>query len=231
MRRSPSGLTGLYARLLQFGFRLLYNELAWTYDLVANVVSLGKWWQWQRQTLPFLPPGSRVLEVGHGTGHLLADLIAGGQAPIGFDLSPQMGRIARQRLARQGQYPLLVRGRVQALPFATHSLPAIVASFPTEYIVDPAVIREFWRVLLPGGRVVFVPSATLRGTSLLYRAIRWLFYVTGQSTRHSADPPTDDPDWPPGVRESYAKASFAVRVEVVDLPHSRVYVVVAEKGT
>ncbi|MBM4425321.1 MAG: hypothetical protein FJ030_18410, partial [Chloroflexi bacterium] len=33
--------------LLRLAFRLLYNEFAFTYDLVSWAVSVGQWRQWQ----------------------------------------------------------------------------------------------------------------------------------------------------------------------------------------
>ena len=36
----------LWWRFVRFGFRLLYNEFAWTYDFVAWVVSFGQWKAW-----------------------------------------------------------------------------------------------------------------------------------------------------------------------------------------
>src|SRR5512144_2064080 len=108
--------------LLRFGFRLLYNELAWTYDFVSWSVSMGQWRAWQRTALPYLY-GGRVLEVGHGTGNMLLDLLSLGFTPVGLDLSRGMGRIARRKLRRVSgtrapAAPLapLVRGRVEALP-------------------------------------------------------------------------------------------------------------------
>ncbi|MGD1994820.1 MAG: hypothetical protein PVI59_16625, partial [Anaerolineae bacterium] len=53
-------------------FRLLYNQCAWTYDLVAWVVSLGQWNAWGRTAMPHLS-GGRVLELAHGAGHLLVE--------------------------------------------------------------------------------------------------------------------------------------------------------------
>ncbi|MER3543218.1 MAG: hypothetical protein C4311_01115 [Chloroflexota bacterium] len=63
--------------LLRSAFRLLYNELAWTYDWVSQAVSLGQWRSWQRASLARLR-GPRVLEVAHGTGDLLLDLAEAG---------------------------------------------------------------------------------------------------------------------------------------------------------
>lgn len=213
-----------YVALLRLGFRLLYNELAWAYDLVANVTSLGQWWDWQRQALPFLPESGRVLEVAHGTGHILVDLARSGRAPVGLDSSGRMGRLAQRRMRRQGVRAPLLRGRVQALPFAARSLPAILSTFPTEFIVDPAALAELRRVLQPDGRLVIVPSAVLRPTSPLQRLMRWLFIVTGQG---SGSIPEAEPDWPPRMRQALERHGFAVRVETVELPRSVVYVVIA----
>src|SRR5258705_7894292 len=89
----------LVRRFMRFAFGLLYNQLAWTYDLVSWTVSAGQWRSWQRAALPYLR-GRAVLEIAHGTGNLLLDLISLGFQPVGLDLSPAMGRIASHKLKR-----------------------------------------------------------------------------------------------------------------------------------
>jgi len=106
----------LWVGLIRFGFRLLYNELAWTYDWVSVAVSWGQWRRWQRAAIPRLT-GPRVLEVAFGTGDLLADMATAGLAPFGLDLSPQMTRIAAGKLQRKGLRVPLCRGRAEQLPF------------------------------------------------------------------------------------------------------------------
>ena len=49
-----SSCSSLWKRLVSFGFRLLYHELAWSYDLVAWLVSCGQWQNWGRAALPYL---------------------------------------------------------------------------------------------------------------------------------------------------------------------------------
>ncbi|HSH02574.1 MAG TPA: class I SAM-dependent methyltransferase, partial [Anaerolineae bacterium] len=110
-------LTKLWWRLVGFGFRLLYYEMAWTYDVVSWVVSLGAWRSWARAALPYVV-GKRVVEVGHGPGHLLADLAEVGYEVVGVDLSPYMGRLAVRRWGKRGlagRAPV-VRGRGEGLP-------------------------------------------------------------------------------------------------------------------
>ena len=54
--------------LLRPVYYLLYHHFAWTYDLVADIVSLGQWKDWVRTALPYLD--GCVLELGYGPGHL-----------------------------------------------------------------------------------------------------------------------------------------------------------------
>jgi ubiquinone/menaquinone biosynthesis C-methylase UbiE len=169
----------LWWTFLRFFFRQLYNEFACTYDLVAWVVSLGQWKAWGRTAIPHLP-GKRVLELGHGPGHLLVAMAERGLTPVGLDLSPHMGRLAQRRL-RQARSPVpLVRARAQDLPFRAGCFDSAVATFPTEFILNPATLREVARVLPSGGHLVIVAWARLSGRDPLSRFIGYLYRVTGQ---------------------------------------------------
>src|SRR5512136_136463 len=133
-------------RLLKSGFRLgfhlLYHELAFTYDAVAWLVSLGQWQAWGRSALDRVR-GPRVLEIGHGPGHLLIALARSGRLrPIGIDLSPQMMRLAQQNIRRAGVSVSQVQCRVQALPFRSGEFDSVVSTFPSDYIADLATLRE-----------------------------------------------------------------------------------------
>lgn len=215
-------MTKLYTfwrRLVGFGFRLLYNELAWTYDGVSWLVSLGAWGAWRRAALPFVRAG-RVLEVGHGPGHLLLELAYRGDGVVGLDLSPFMGRQARRRLQKQGVVVPLVQGRVQALPFALRSFASVVATFPTDFVLEMGVLTAVYHLLTPNGTFVIVPEGHLTGRSWLHQAIGWLFWATGQGS------PTGEPDWEP-LRERLTAVGFTVIIHTIVLPGSVVTVVVA----
>src|SRR5689334_18669576 len=104
-------------RFMRIFFRLLYHPFAFTYDLVAAAVSFGRWKDWVMSILPFIK-GSRILELGHGPGHLQRVLLDRGLVIVGLDESAQMGRIAKKLL---GNSQKLTRGLAQHLPFEAGS--------------------------------------------------------------------------------------------------------------
>lgn len=211
----------LWRQLVRFGFRLLYNELAWTYDGVSWLVSLGAWGAWRQAALPFVQ-GRRVLEIGHGPGHLLLELTRIGHEVVGLDLSPFMGRQAQRRLQKQGVMVPLVQGRVQQLPFVPGSFDTVVATFPTDYVFAWETLTAVSRTLTSNGTFIIVPEGHLTGRSWLHRAIGWLFWATGQQL------PTAEPDWEP-FRERLTAVGFTVTIHAIPLPGSVATVVVASK--
>lgn len=211
--------------LVSLGFRLLYNELAWTYDAVSWIVSLGDWRRWQRTALRGLaiPPGSRVLELAHGPGWMQIDLRTAGLDPVGLDVSPAMGRLARGKLVRHGLPVRLARGLAQQLPFGAESFPAVVATFPTEFILDPATLAEVYRVLQPGGRLVIVAAGMLTGGGPLRAALEWAYRITGQRG------PGPDGLWPESLAARFKAAGFRLYLAKVSYPRSEAIMVVAQK--
>jgi len=175
---------GIRNRLLQLAFQLLYNEFAFTYDIVSRLVSLDKWRDWQRSVLPYLDDiGSGViLELAHGTGALQVDLLRANCSTVAFDLSPQMSRIARKRLSREGLSTDFLRGDALSLPFAKGSFAVVVSTFPAPFILNKDCLAEIYRVLESQGRAIIVMSAGLEGRGLRKAFIRFLYRITGQST-------------------------------------------------
>ncbi|MEP6987413.1 MAG: methyltransferase domain-containing protein [Chloroflexota bacterium] len=173
-------------KLVRFGFRLLYNEMAFMYDTVSSVVSLGAWRCWQRAALGYLEAqqGDMILELAHGTGNLQLDLIEAGYQTIGYDLSPYMGRIAKAKLQRQGATARLVRGKAQQLPFPTQTFKAVISTFPTDFIFAPETLREINRILRDDGQLLIVPNGVLTGGGAAEAGMELLYRITGQRGEH-----------------------------------------------
>jgi len=207
---------------MRFFFYHFYHSLSWTYDFVAAIVSVGRWQDWGRTTLPHLR-GTRVLELGFGPGHLQVALSQAGFQAIGLDESRQMCVRAAANLSKNNFPTTLTRGYAQLLPFASDSFDSLVATFPSEYIIDPATLAEVWRVMRPGGRLVVALSALPGSASLFDRATAWLFRVTGQSgdlTENIED----------RIRAHFAASKFRLDVIRVEVRQSTVLMIVAEKN-
>lgn len=220
--------------LLRFFFRLLYHQFAFTYDLVAATVSLGRWKDWVLSVLLFIQ-GARILEIGHGPGHLQRALLERNLLAFGLDESTQMGRLARYNLTRFLQSKIdkndhvgytqinLTRGVSQTLPFPAESFDTIVSTFPSEYIFDPKTLAEAQRVLTPNGRFIILPGATIMGRGVLDRAMALLFRVTGETPPHLAEM------LQARTKRPFATAGFHVEFHEVEVGSSMVFILVATK--
>lgn len=101
-----------------------------------------------------LAPGMTVLDFGGGTGWLSRALLQMGCRPILSDVSPTALRIARESIASDDAQYLLFNGTTIDLPDA--SIDRIICFDSFHHIPNPdAILREFARVLKPGGLAAF----------------------------------------------------------------------------
>jgi len=140
--------TGLFwlARGYAWLTERLYHELAWIYDPVSWLVSLGGWDYIRKWSLDYLA-GSRVLEIGFGTGELLFELTRQGYTTFGLDPSPQMQRVVNRKCRLRSVRLPRVRASSQQIPFPDDSFDSVVATFPASYIFDPGTWIEVARLL------------------------------------------------------------------------------------
>ena len=210
----------LIQRFMRVFFNLLYHPFAFTYDLVAATVSFGKWKDWVFSIIPLIE-GTRILELGHGPGHLQGILLA--QPPVGnrglfavaIDESTQMGTLAKRRL---GNSHKLTGALAQKIPFASESFDSIISTFPTEYIFDKQTLSEAHRVLRNRGRFIVLLAAWPKNPLLA-----WLFKVTGQS------PPDAYESIKSKIKETFAHTEFKLEVQIVEVKSSNLLVVIAQK--
>ena len=95
--------------------------------------------------------GTRVLDVGCGSGLTLVLAARRGAVPSGLDISPGLLGIARERLPDAE----LREGDMESLPFGDAAFDAVVGVNAFQFAGDPRrALREAARVARPGGRVV-----------------------------------------------------------------------------
>jgi len=101
-------------------------------------------------------PGTRLLDVGCGSGLTLVLAAGRGAIPSGLDVSPGLLGIARERLHRAGLPGADLRdGDMESLPFADAAFDAVTGVNAFQFAGDPRrALREAARVLRPGGRLV-----------------------------------------------------------------------------
>jgi len=141
----------------RLAFAALYGPLATVYDRFTGWLFLGEWARRQATALALVPVSARVVELGAGTGALAATARAAGRTWIAVEPSPAMIGVA----ARRGRAVSLVQASAGSLPIAAGTVDAVVATFPTSYLLDAATASEVRRVLRHGGMVVVVLSGTL----------------------------------------------------------------------
>jgi ubiquinone/menaquinone biosynthesis C-methylase UbiE len=115
-----------------------------------------------------LPPGSRVLEIGCGAGHLTMQLAERGLQVQAIDASPAMVELTAERAREKGFEQLVNVGAadVHALPFPAGDFQLVVAVGVLPWLHTPAsAVREMARVLSDEGQVVLTADNGARLTS------------------------------------------------------------------
>ena len=206
-------------KLFQFLFWLLYHPLAWSYDLVAAIVSGNRWKNWVYTCLPHIS-GPKVLEIGHGPGHLLIAMQKKGVFAVGIDSSRQMNRIALRNTTHHHLNTMLVYGYAQFMPFSDSSFSQVVATFPAEYIFNPITLAQIFRVLTPGGQFILLPGAWIHSKKPYDRFLAWLFNFSGLS-----------PAWSEAICQHLRMAGFEPVCLEENLLESSVVLIIASKDS
>ena len=155
----------------------MFDGVAKRYDLVNDLLSLGRTKAWRRATTKVIDPrpGMKILDLAAGTGSSSEPLAAAGAAVIPADFSE--GMLAAGRKAR----PHLVFTKADALnlPFGDGEFDVATISFGLRNTQNTAkALAQMYRVVKPGGYLVvtefssptFGPFRTIY-TNYLMRAL------------------------------------------------------------
>jgi demethylmenaquinone methyltransferase/2-methoxy-6-polyprenyl-1,4-benzoquinol methylase len=180
----------------------MFAAIAPSYDLNNRLHSvwMDQFWRRKAVKLAKLQPSDRVVDVACGTGDLtiaFAHALAWRGNPserigqvVGVDFTYEMLPLARDKWLEGGllfdrptdphvdpsvrRILQLINGDAQALPLPDQSADVVSIAFGIRNVADPATaIREFFRVLRPGGRVIILEfslptNSILRGLYNFY---------------------------------------------------------------
>jgi demethylmenaquinone methyltransferase/2-methoxy-6-polyprenyl-1,4-benzoquinol methylase len=150
----------------------MFSRIARRYDLMNRLMTGFQDVRWRRQVVRLANPlpGGRLLDLGTGTGDLAREsLKAQPQASvIAADFTLEMMRVG----SRSGPLPWCAADALM-LPFGDATFDAVVSGFLMRNLGDlPGGIREQYRVLKPGGRIVVLD--TTRPTPNLLSPLIWI---------------------------------------------------------
>ena len=131
-----------------------YDKIAPHYDRAMQPLERLLLARLRAATLRALPPGSRLLEIGAGTGLNFAHYPRGAHGAA-TELSREMLRLARLKPPPAGVR--LLQSEAERLPFADASFDAALATLVFCSVTSPeAAFAELRRVVRPGGRIALL---------------------------------------------------------------------------
>ncbi|HEX9615393.1 MAG TPA: bifunctional demethylmenaquinone methyltransferase/2-methoxy-6-polyprenyl-1,4-benzoquinol methylase UbiE [Bacteroidota bacterium] len=158
--------------------RTMFNRIAPRYDLLNHLLSSGIDIFWRRKAIRILQPLApmEILDVATGTGDFAfeaADLLHP-RSVVGVDVAEEMIRIGEVKAKKRGLDNVVrfAEGQAESLPFSDSSFDSVISAFGVRNFSDlNKGLREFSRVLRPGGSVVILEFSNPRAFPVrqLYR--------------------------------------------------------------
>ncbi len=135
----------------------MFAAIASSYDLNNRLHSMWRDQAWRKRAVKLcsVKPSDVVLDVACGTGDLsIAFALAGPRRVVGVDFTHEMVQIATHKAGPARVPTAYTDGDAMRLPVADASVDIVSIAFGIRNVADPAkALREFARVLRPGGRL------------------------------------------------------------------------------
>lgn len=110
--------------------------------------------------------GMRVADIGCGTGYLTKALAERAEEVMAVDASREMLNVARREMGKAGLHNIrFLQGAAEELPLSSDHYDLVFANMLLHHLSDPGeALREFCRILKPGGQVILTDVEEHRHT-------------------------------------------------------------------
>jgi demethylmenaquinone methyltransferase/2-methoxy-6-polyprenyl-1,4-benzoquinol methylase len=138
----------------------MFDNISHRYDFLNHFLSMGIDKGWRRKAIGFLKESNpkTILDVATGTGDFAIQALALNPDKItGIDISEGMLDVGRKKLKERslGNRIELIYGDSEKLPFQENNFDAVTVAFGVRNFENlEQGMKEIYRVLKPGGRVV-----------------------------------------------------------------------------
>ena len=143
--------------------REMFTSIAPRYDFLNRLLSVGQDKYWRKRAVDLLDPKGRdhILDVATGTCDIVIEIASRNLSVriFGIDFSQRMLDLGRAKVT-QNNYDKSISfqiGSGEYLPFANESFDGVICAFGIRNFANVQMgLREFYRVLKPGGRIVIL---------------------------------------------------------------------------
>jgi len=162
---------------------VIYDRLAALYDGVDWFTG-NTTHRLRLRGMAALPPeGTKLLEIGFGSGRLHLELAERYQM-AGLDRAPGMVQLTRARLAERGLVSDLRVGDATSLPWGDETFDAVLSTFAFSAFPDAdTTLDEMVRVVRPGGSIIIVDAGVPPDCNPMARFLAWLWEALGDYVR------------------------------------------------
>ena len=144
----------------------IFNNISTDYDKMNAIISFKQHDLWRDKTMKKMGnlSGMTILDLCCGTGDWTFDLSkAVGQKGkvVGLDFSENMLKVAQTKLDKKDNSNIeFIQGNAMAIPFEKEMFDAVTIGYGLRNTPDYlTVLREIFRVLKPGGKVVCIETS------------------------------------------------------------------------
>ena len=161
--------------------REMFTSIAPRYDFLNRLLSVGQDKYWRKRAVDLLEPmeTDHILDVATGTCDVVIEIARRNLSVrlYGIDFSQRMLELGRTKVSQKNYNKSISFqiGSGECLPFANESFDGVICAFGIRNFSNVQLgLREFYRVLKPGGRIVIL-EFSLPQNQFLNKVYEWYF--------------------------------------------------------